>query len=237
MGTDLSEKMLACHDITFRYPGAETPLFERLDVLIDAPGFHALFGPSGVGKTTLAKIISGGIDTFSGRVITDDNRPCLYTHNQERLPGWSAVGRHLEKTTPAGRHPLKEMLIHGFGLSDLMGKRFSQLSMGQCNRVNLLRYLLQDFGILIMDESLANVDEPTRHAILYTIKSTFPEAAFLYISHNVVEVARFCDQIVVFRGADKSPQIHRITGQNHGEDQSLDKQALERSMLEIFNAA
>ena len=56
--------------------------------------------------------------------------------------------------------------------------RYSQLSMGQCNRVNLLRYLLQDFSMLIMDESLANVDEPTRQAILYTIKTTFPEAGF-----------------------------------------------------------
>jgi ABC-type Mn2+/Zn2+ transport system ATPase subunit len=118
-----------------------------------------------------------------------------------------------------------------------MGMRFSQLSMGQCNRVNLLRYLLQDFGILIMDESLANVDEPTRHAILYTIKSTFPESGFLYISHNVVEVSRFCDQIVVFRGAHLSPQTRRVSGQDHRKDRPLDKTAMERSMLEIMNAA
>jgi ABC-type nitrate/sulfonate/bicarbonate transport system ATPase subunit len=229
--------MIACHDITFRYPGAETPLFDDLDLTIDQPGFHALFGPSGVGKTTLAKIISGDIDQFSGQVKAAGDRPCLYTHNRERLPGWSPVGRHLEKTTPAGRQTLKDELIHHFGLSQLMGMRFAQLSMGQCNRVNLLRYLLQDFSLLIMDESLANVDEPTRHSILYKIKSTFPEAGFLYISHNVVEVSRFCDQIVVFRGAHQSPQTRCISGQDHRADQSLDQRALERSMLEIINAA
>ena len=117
-----------------------------------------------------------------------------------------------------------------------MNMRFSQLSMGQCNRVNLLRYLLQDFGILIMDESLANVDEPMRQAILYKIKSIFPYACFLYISHNVVEVSRFCDQIVVFRGAHQSPQTRRVNGQDHREDKILDNMALERSMLEIMNA-
>ncbi|WP_319407511.1 ABC transporter ATP-binding protein [uncultured Desulfosarcina sp.] len=231
------EKMIACHDITFRYPGAEIPLFDGLEVTIDKPGFHALFGPSGVGKTTLARIISGDIDTFSGRVQAMADMPCLYTHNRERLPGWSPVGRHLEKTTPPGRQLLRDELIDHFGLSTLMGMRFSQLSMGQCNRVNLLRYLLQDFGILIMDESLANVDEPTRHAILYTIKSTFPESGFLYISHNVVEVSRFCDQIVVFRGAHLSPQTRLVRGQDHREDRYLDKAAMERSMLEIMNAA
>lgn len=229
--------MIACQDITFQYPGAEAPLFDSLDVTIDKPGFHALFGPSGVGKTTLAKIISGDIDSYSGRVKVIGDKRCLYTYNRERLPGWSSVSRHLEKTTPPDRQRLKNQLIHHFGLAKLMGMRYSQLSMGQCNRVNLLRYLLQDFSTLIMDESLANVDEPTRQAILYKIKSLFPEVSFLYISHNVVEVARFCDQIVVFRGAHQSPQTRHISGQDHREDRPLDQADLDRSMLEIMNAA
>ena len=229
--------MIECRDIMFRYPGTETPLFDGLDLVIDTPGFHALFGPSGVGKTSLAKIISGDIDNFSGRVKAAGDRPCLYTYNRERLPGWSPVGRHLEKTTPPGRQGLRDELVDHFGLSDLMGMRYSQLSMGQCNRVNLMRYLLQDFSLLIMDESLANVDEPTRQAILYKIKSTFPETGFLYISHNVVEVAQFCDRIVVFRGAHHSPQVRQVCGQNHREERPLDKSALEGTMLEIMNAA
>ncbi|MGD9308648.1 MAG: ATP-binding cassette domain-containing protein [Desulfosarcina sp.] len=229
--------MLVCQEISFRYPGVETPLFNALNVRIDAPGFHALFGPSGVGKTTLGKIISGDMDATSGQVKIDGKLPCLYTHNQERLPGWSPVGRHLEKTTPDGRHPLREELIQQFGLATLMGMRYSQLSMGQCNRVNLLRYLLQDFSVLVMDESLANVDEPTRHRILYEIKTRFPEAGFLYISHNVVEVTRFCDQIIVFRGSNKSPQVRQVSGRNHRKDEPLNEQALDRSMLEIINAA
>jgi ABC-type nitrate/sulfonate/bicarbonate transport system ATPase subunit len=229
--------MITCHDITFRYQGAERPLFQGLNLRLDKPGFHALFGPSGVGKTTLARMISGDIHQFSGKIETDTAMPCLYTYNLERLPGWSPVGRHLEKTTPPGREALRATLIDHFGLADLMGMRFSQLSMGQCNRVNLLRYLLQDFGILIMDESLANVDEPTRQAILYKVKEIFYDAVFLYISHNVVEVARLCDQIVVFRGVHRTPQIVLIDGQDHRADHPLDKVAMDRAMLEIMNAA
>jgi ABC-type multidrug transport system ATPase subunit len=229
--------MIACHDITFRYPSAEALLFDGLSVRLDEPGFHALFGPSGVGKTTLARIISGDITDYGGRVKRMGDAPCLYTYNRERLPGWSPVGRHLERTTPPDRRDLCRALIDDFGLSTLMGLRFAQLSMGQCNRVNLLRYLLQDFSTLIMDESLANVDEPTRQTILYRIKSLFPDAAFLYISHNVVEVARFCDRIAVFRGVHQRPQVCMIRGLNHTTDTPLDRGAMERSMLEIMNAA
>ena len=229
--------MIDCHDITFRYPGAETPLFEGLTLNFEKPGFHALFGPSGVGKTTLARIISGDITDFRGRVVTEGESPCLYTYNRERLPGWSPVGRHLERTTPPPRQDLCKTLIDDFGLAGVMGSRFAQLSMGQCNRVNLLRYLLQDFGILIMDESLANVDEPTRQRILYRIKALFPDAIFLYISHNVVEVARFCDRIVVFRGVHQHPQIRTIRGLDHMADTPLDRATMDSAMLEIMNAA
>ncbi|MDL2330026.1 ATP-binding cassette domain-containing protein [Desulfosarcina sp. OttesenSCG-928-A07] len=229
--------MITCRNLTFQYPSADALLFSGLDLTFDRPGFHALFGPSGIGKTTLAKIISGDLKASSGTVTLTTEKPCLYTFNRERLPGWSPVGRHIEKTTPAGREALREKLIPLFGLSDLLGLRFSQLSMGQCNRVNLLRYLLQDFDVLIMDESLANVDEPTRQAILYTLKTLFPKRLFLYISHNVVEVARFCDEIAVFRGAHQIPPVLQLPGLNHlAADPEPGADVLSHVMLEIMNA-
>jgi hypothetical protein len=50
-------------------------------------------------------------------------------------------------------------------------------------------------------------------------------------------VTRFCDQIIVFRGSNKSPQVRQVSGQNHRKDEPLNEQALDRSMLEIINAA
>ena len=57
-----------------------------------------------------------------------------------------------------------------------MESRFAQLSLGQQNRTNLTRYLLQDFDLLIMDESLANVDELTKEKIIQKIKEMFPRS-------------------------------------------------------------
>lgn len=229
--------LLECRNINFRYPGTEALLFQELSLAIDTTGFHALFGPSGVGKSSLAKIISGQLTAEQGTVHYHHDGRVLYGYNLERLPGWSSVRRHLERVTPAHHRSLREALIEAFGLAEVMDQHFSRLSLGQQNRINLLRYLVQDFNALIMDESLANVDEKTREQILLTIKEMFPDALFLYISHNVVEVAAFCRQILVLRGAHKMPRVVTVQGQDRMKGQEMDRRGLQQTMLEIMNAA
>ena len=161
----------------------------------------------------------------------------LYSYNLERLPDWSSVGKHLEKITPPSLVDRKNELIASFDMVQTMGNRFSQLSLGQQNRVNLIRYLLQDFHLLIMDESLANVDERTREKIILRIKDMFPDTYFLYISHNVIEVSKFCREILVFRNPQKSPQVVTVQGQDHKLGQTVAKDQLEQTMLEIMHAS
>lgn len=223
--------------LTFFYPDTQKPIFNELSVRLDAPGFHALFGPSGVGKTSFARLLIGAINGYQGRIRTEDVGTPLYSYNLERLPDWSSVGKHLHKITPEAAAGRLTKLVEIFGVEACLGSRFSHLSLGQQNRINLIRYLVQDFRLLIMDESLGNVDELTRQRILLNIKAMFPEVIFLYISHNVVEVAKFCDQILVFRGAHKQPQTMTISGQNHSLEGDLDTQGLQKTMLEIMNAS
>ena len=223
--------------ICFRYPNAAGEMFSDLNFSIPGPGFHALFGPSGVGKTTLAKMLTGAIRGFDGEIAANGVRRVLYTYNLERLPGWSNVRAHFEEIAPsAGRRRVDE-LIETFGIEANVASRFHRLSLGQQNRANLIRYLLQDFDLLIMDESLANVDELTREKIILKIKAMFPERGFLYISHNVAEVAKFCSQVLVLRSQSKTPQVVSVQGQDHREDAAPDPSRLERAMLEIVHAA
>jgi ABC-type multidrug transport system ATPase subunit len=228
---------LQIQNVTLKYPGSPNFVFQDLSFELKEPGFNSLFGPSGVGKTSLAKILTGDMRHFSGEVTREEMKTFLYSYNTERLPGWSGVGKHLEKITPAGRQERREELISIFGLEDSLRQRFSQLSLGQQNRVNLLRYLLQDFDLLIMDESLANVDELTREKIILRIKTLYPQRHFLYISHNVVEVSKFCCEIVVLRGAERHPQSIVIRGQDARVDRDIDRGRLDQTMLEIVNAS
>jgi ABC-type nitrate/sulfonate/bicarbonate transport system ATPase subunit len=223
--------------ITYRYPNAPGEVFSGLNFQIPEAGFHALFGPSGVGKTTLAKMLNGTIRGFGGEIVQNGVRRVLYTYNLERLPGWSNVRTHFEEVAPTASRDRMDALIETFGIEASVTSRFHRLSLGQQNRANLIRYLLQDFDLLIMDESLANVDELTREKIILKLKALFPTRWFLYISHNVAEVAKFCNQILVLRTPSKIPQLVSIQGQDRREDAAPDPVRLERAMLEIVHAA
>lgn len=231
---------LRCEDLSFAYSNDAPPVFRGVHFSLSEPGFYALFGLSGVGKSTLARLLTtryADRDGVMSGTIRTDMKNILYAHDSERLPGWISIERHLYEVVPSKQHGLLEELILEYGLKDVVPHRFSSLSMGQKNRVNLIRYLLQDWDMLITDEVLANVDEPTRYTILSSIKTLFSNRIILYISHNAIEVVRFAKNIFVL------PQIMKRGGliQMQGIDQLPDaiphEQTVQTRLYELLKAA
>lgn len=226
-----------CHNLIFVYPGSEIRILDSINCAFTRPGFHSVFGPSGVGKSTFAKLIADQEQyTFDGSLEMAGVDTILYSYNLERLPGWSSTGSHLDKVVAPEKEDLKQELIEIFELKPLLNQRFHELSMGQQNRINLIRYLLQDFDLLILDESLANVDEKLRQSIIVAIKRIFPTKMFLYISHHLMEVSTFCDEVMVFGASAQAKNYSTINGQNFSDAEGIDKKKRDKTMLEIMNA-
>ena len=122
---------LELKELNYKYPGSAGDVFQQLNCQVTEAGFHALFGPSGVGKTTLAKMITGDIREFAGEINLHRINHVLYTYNLERLPGWCCIREHLESITPKSNRQRMQDLVDSLGLQSCLNSRFAQLSLGQ----------------------------------------------------------------------------------------------------------
>ena len=175
-----------------------------------------LFGPSGSGKSTLLNILAGilkadrGYAALNGKTLFDSARR-IDLRLRERNLGYVfqdlALFPHLSvfdniaygipNGTPKG--PRVREIISQFGLEGQEGKFPPQLSGGQRQRVAISRTLAAEPSLVMMDEPLSALDEPTRERILWDISAVKDRFAIpmLYVTHNLREAYSLADRVVV----------------------------------------
>ncbi len=189
-----------------------------LDATFEAgPGVTALFGRSGAGKTTIVSMVAGlarpreGKIVLSGRVLFD-------SAGGKSLPTWQRkVGMVFQEARLFPHLSVKANLTYGrwaggrrsdtrfesvlalLGLEGFLERRPHTLSGGEAQRVAIGRALMAAPEILLMDEPLSNLDGARRAEILPFLEKLAHEGGvpILYVSHQVDEVARLADSIVV----------------------------------------
>lgn len=165
-----------------------------------------LLGPSGAGKTTLIKVLTGQIAPSSGRVLlcgkdvrTGDVHPGIMMDDQglyerltcaENLKFYADIFRVSRRDVPE--------LLDRVGLKDAAGTRADALSKGMRNRLSLARALLRKGSILFLDEPTSGLDPLTRNAIheILTEQKTAGRTVFL-ATHDMAEAHKLCDCLVL----------------------------------------
>jgi len=191
-----------------------------VDVAFSVPekGITALFGPSGVGKTSVVNMIAGlsrpddGRIALGGRVLFDQGAGINVSPNGRRIGYIFQDGRlfpHLTvrgnlaygmKLVPeAGRYVEFDQLVDLLGIRPLLGRRPAKLSGGEKQRVAIGRAFLCSPDLLLMDEPLASLDGPRKEEVLPFIATICRRYStpVLYVSHSVPEITQLADQVVI----------------------------------------
>jgi len=190
-----------------------------LDVNLALPaiGITGLFGPSGAGKTTLLRCIAGLERASTGRLSVGGDlwqdgsgvsrpiheRRIGYVFQEPRLFGHLDVSGNLAYGARRNREGRGGVDFDGvvdlLGLRGLLRRRTAELSGGEAQRVAIGRALLRGPGLVLMDEPLAALDRALKDEILPFLDRMHAELALpiVYVSHNVEEICRLCDHLVV----------------------------------------
>ncbi|MEJ5899252.1 molybdenum ABC transporter ATP-binding protein [Ochrobactrum teleogrylli] len=183
-------------------------------------GVTALFGHSGAGKTTLLKMIAGTLRPESGRIAVGDfalfdadkgidlppeKRRIGYVFQEARLFPHMSVKRNLTYARWAGHRQATrnfDEVVTLLGIEQLLDRRPTTLSGGERQRVAIGRALLSDPALLLLDEPLSSLDHARRQEILPFIERLRDESRVpvVYVSHEIDEVARLADEIVLLSG-------------------------------------
>ena len=183
------------------------PVFGPLRLHVPAGRWTCLLGPSGVGKSTILRLIAGLDDDIEldGRLTTDDGLPlggriALMAQSDLLMPwldvsGNVAIGASLRgETVDAGR--VAEVLTR-VGLTDHADRKPNALSGGQRQRVALARTLLEDRPVVLLDEPFSALDARTRAMMQDLAVEVLAERTVLHVTHDTAEAGRMGDRVLL----------------------------------------
>ncbi|MGJ3254309.1 MAG: ABC transporter ATP-binding protein [Elainellaceae cyanobacterium] len=207
---DALKGQLKAKNLTFTYPGTETPALDHVSFCIEPGETIAVVGPIGSGKSTLANAIPRLLDIDSNRLYVDeydvtqlrvqDLRRAIAYVPQDSFLFSTTIRNNIRYGNPLAEQPdveyaAKEAQIDSEIINfpkqykTIVGERGITLSGGQRQRTALARALLVDASILILDDSLSSVDNQTATAILHNLSSGTQQKTVIFISHQMSAAA------------------------------------------------
>jgi len=210
--------LLEIKDICKKYPGVIAN--NNVSFNIREGKIHALLGENGAGKSTLVKILYGLVTSDSGKIILNNKKIKFKTPSEAKATGVGMVFQHFslfESLTVSENLILgleekisfKKLKYRAIEISkkyDLtldLDSPISNLSAGEKQSVEIVRALLQEPKILIMDEP-TSVLTPNESEDLFLIlkKLTDEGKTILYITHKLDEVIKNCDEVTIMRNGN-----------------------------------
>jgi simple sugar transport system ATP-binding protein len=207
--------LLTLTGITKQFPGCLAN--DHVDLTIGRNEIHALLGENGAGKSTLVKIIYGVMKPDAGTIVWDGKTVTIANPAQARELGIGMVFQHfslfealtvaeniaLGLNRPEDRVGLYDRITEistRYGLPLDPERAVHDLSVGERQRIEIVRCLLQNPKLLIMDEPTSVLTPQEVQKLFTTLRRLASEGcSILYISHKLEEIRALCERATIMR--------------------------------------
>ena len=206
---DGSFSSITAEHLTFAYPDEETPALSDVSFTIPAGSFTAVAGESGIGKSTLLKLMlgiyapDGGTLSIGGRPVSRKTRTYFSYVPQGNLLLSGTLRDNILLTDPeASEEALSKALyvsdLQEFveslpnGIDTVIGESGAGISEGQAERIAIARAVLRDAPVLLLDEATSSLDPETEKHVMDRIKA-LPGKTVIAVSHRpyALEIADY----------------------------------------------
>ena len=195
-------KNIRFNDVSFRYADGDREILSHFTHEFKAGSKTAIMGETGIGKTTLFRMMLGFIEPTSGQVAVGGEL-CFVPQGNTLMSGSIRYNLQLARQD-ATDDELREVLHTACadfifdlpnGLDTELGERGSGLSEGQAQRIAIARGLLHGGDIFLFDEISSSLDEQTEQTLYARIFAAYPQKTMLLITHRTA-VRELCDEMV-----------------------------------------
>lgn len=214
-GSSVPAARLLLRGISKRYPGVVAN--DGIDLSVRRGQIHAILGENGAGKSTLMKIIYGAVQADEGEIVFDGQPVRLRNPQQARSMGIAMVFQHfnlfeslsvaeniwLGQDQAMSREVLRlniEETSSIFGLNIEQDRPVHTLSVGERQRVEILRSLLVRPKLLILDEPTSVLTPQAVQGLFLVLRKLAAQGcSILYISHKLHEIRQLCEVCTIMR--------------------------------------
>lgn len=205
----MDQTILECKNICFSYHNlnGETSALTNISFQVNKGEFLAIVGPSGCGKSTLLSIIAGLLKPESGEITFNEKEQVKigYMLQQDHLLEWRTIwknvllGPEITKTLTKEKKDLAIKLLSDYGLLKFKDKKPGELSGGMKQRAALIRTMVMEPGLLLLDEPFSALDYQTRLMVSADIGNIIRASGItaILITHDLSEAISLADRILV----------------------------------------
>lgn len=201
-------------EFSYHTKSGETKALSNINLNVRKGEFLAIVGPSGCGKSTLLNLIAGllplekGSITLEGKQIAEHGKKIGYMLQKDHLLPWRTteenirLGLEINKIETEEKIAMAERLLKQYGLYEFRKVKPAELSGGMKQRAALIRTLVMEPELLLLDEPFSALDYQTRLSVaddIYEILKKEGKTAIL-ITHDIAEAISMSERIIVLTG-------------------------------------